>query len=444
MQRLGRWGLLKLVAAIICIAGLSWFALDYFIPAPPSKFTMVTSFPGGHYVDLGNRYREILARSHIDLELRSTEGAVENLKLLNDPKSGIQVGIMQGGIATGKQAPDLLSLGRIDYQIFWLFYPETEKFDDVTQFKGKRIAQGPPGSGTRAVTEKILNVSGVNSENTTLLNIPVQDAVNALNDGRIDALFITFAEDSPILLSLLKNPHVRTLSFTDAEALTRIFPFLVRLVLPRGTIDYARKIPAADVTLIATTNVILVRKEIHPALIDLLAQTILEAHSAPGLFQKVGDFPTQTDPEFPVSQEARDFYKNGPSFLNRYLPFWMTNYVQRIIAVLVTVIAVVFPIFNYAPRLFLWSVHERMSKLYRRLRAIEKKLQAELHVPQLAALQDELENIDRAASILSVPARYSALLFSLKDHINLIRTRLAARLIEMRSHVTKVDQDVNA
>jgi hypothetical protein len=101
------------------------------------------------------------------------------------------------------------------------------------------------------------------------------------------------------------------MSFAESEALTRIFPYLVRLVLPRGAIDLARTIPPADISLVSTTNVVLVRKEIHPAIIDLLSQTILDAHGGPGLFQKTGDFPTQTDPEYPLSQGARDFYKSA-------------------------------------------------------------------------------------------------------------------------------------
>jgi NMT1-like family len=288
------------------------------------------------------------------------------------------------------------------------------------------------------VSEKILGIGGVNYENTTLLTLAAQDAVNALNDGNIDAVFLSFAPDSPILPSLLKNPNVRALSFTGAEALTRIFPFLVRLVLPRGVIDYENKIPVADVIIIATTNVVLVRQGIHPALIDLLAQTIMEAHNESGLFQKVGDFPTQTDPEFPIAQSARDFYKNGPSFLDRYLPFWMTNYAQRIIAVLVAVIAIILPLFNYMPRLYRWLVRERVLKLYRRLRIVDKGLQTELTASQVIGFQDELENIDRAASLLGIPTRFSDLLFSLKVHINLTRTRLAARLVEVRSQTAKV------
>jgi hypothetical protein len=183
--------------------------------------------------------------------------------------------------------------------------------------------------------------------------------------------------------------------------------------------------------------VVLVRKEIHPALIDLLAQTIMEAHNEPGLFQQVGDFPTQTDPEFPVAQSARDYYKSGPAFLNRYLPFWMTSYAQRTITVLVAVVAVILPIFNYLPRLYRWLVRERILRLYRRLRIVERGLQMELTVSEIAALQDELEKIERTATILGVPTRFSDLFFSLKIHINLMRTRLASRLAEARSQTPK-------
>jgi TRAP-type uncharacterized transport system substrate-binding protein len=420
-----RWQLLKTLSTILCIAGLAWLALAYLIPAPPSKITIATSIANDHYQVLGTRYQGILANSDIEVELRLTDGAKENLRLLNDPASGIQIGFMQGGVSNGKLAPDLLSLGRIDYQVFWLFYPTGETLTELTQLKGKRIALGLADSGDRAVCEKILAAAGINYDNTTLLYFAPEDAAQALDDGTIDALFFNLSPDSPILSTLLRGPQYRLMSFTESEALTRIFPYLVRLVLPRGAIDLARAIPAADIHLVSTTNVVLVRKEIHPAIVDLLSQAILEAHGGPGLFQKTGDFPTQTDPEYPIAQGARDFYKSGPSYLNRYLPFWMTNYVQRILAVLLAVVAIVLPVFNYAPKLYLWFVRERVRRLYRRLRVVDRALLTELSTPQVQALQGELENITRAATI--VPMRNSELFFDLRNHIDRTRTNLTSR-----------------
>jgi TRAP-type uncharacterized transport system substrate-binding protein len=420
-----RWLLLKTLSAILTIAGLVWLGLADLIPAPPSKITIATSQAGDHYQVLGTRYQGILAGSDIEVELRLTDGAKENLRLLDDANSGIQIGFMQGGVSHGKLAPDLLSLGRIDYQIFWLFYPTGETLTDLAQLKGKRIAMGPVDSGDRAVCEKILAAAGINYDNTTLLYFAPQDAAKALDDGAVDAVFLNLSPNSPILDSLLRGPQYRLMSFAESEALTRIFPYLVRLVLPRGAIDLARTIPPADISLVSTTNVVLVRKEIHPAIIDLLSQTILEAHGGPGLFQKTGDFPTQTDPEYPFSQGARDFYKSGPSYLNRYLPFWMTNYVQRVIAVLVAVVAIVLPVFNYAPKLYLWFVRQRVRRLYRRLRLVDKALLAQPTTSQVQTLQGELENITRAATI--VPMRNSELFFDLRNHIDRTRANLTVR-----------------
>ena len=425
MLGFNRWHLLRMVAAILCAAGFAWLALVYLIPAPPAKITVATSLQGDHYQVLGTRYQGILSGSSVELLLRPTEGAKENLRLLNDPSSGVQAAFMQGGLSNSRLSPDLLSLGRIDYQIFWLFYPKGETITDLTQLKGKRIALGPTDSGDRAVCEKILAAAGVNYDNTTLLYVPSKDAAKALDDGTVDAVFLNLPIDSPILQSLLASPQYRLMSFSEAEALTRIFPYLVRLLLPRGAIDLDRKIPATDIDLVSTTNVVLVRKDVHPTVIDVLARAIVEAHSRPGLFQKVGDFPTQTDPEFTIAQSARDFYKNGPSVLNQYLPFWMTSYAQRVLAVLVAAIAIVLPLFNYTPKLYLWFIRERVRRLYRRLRLVDKELMMELSPSAAQAVQIEIDSIARAAAV--VPMRNSELFFGLITHIDRTRTQLGQR-----------------
>ena len=429
-----RWHVFKMLAAILCVAGLTWLGMAYLIPAPPSQITIATSPQGEHYHILGTRYQGILSGTDIKVDLRLTDGAKENLRLLNDANSGIQIGFMQGGISNSRLAPDLISLGRLDHQIFWLFYPTGETITDLTQLKGKRIGLGAEGSGDRTVCEKILAVAGITYDNSTLVTVPSEHVINNLDSGGIDAVFRTFSPNSPILHTLLRGPQYRLMNFSEAEALTRIFPYLVRLVLPRGAIDLQKKLPIADTTLVATTNVLMVRKEVHPAIVDLLAIAISQAHSSPGLFHKVGEFPTETDPEYPMSQGARDFYKNGPTFLNWYLPFWMTNYAQQVIAVLVAVIAIVVPVFNYVPKLFLWFIHDRIRRLYRRLRIVDNALLAGVGASEMKVLQAELESIVRAANI--VPMRSSELFFELKSHIDRTRGNFASA--ESRSRRAKV------
>ena len=348
----------------------------------------------------------------------------------------VSAAFVQGGISNRKQAPGLLSLGTINYQVFCVFYRATEALNDLTELKGKRIAVGPLGTAARVVSEKVLGISGISSENSTLLPFTGQAAANALNDDKADATVLGLSSDAPILQTLLRDSRVRLMSVTDAEALTRFFPFLVRLILPRGAIDYEKKIPASDIVLFATTNSIIVRNDLHPSHISLLAQALKETHNERGLFQQAGEFPTQTDPEFPMAEGAVDFYKNGPSFLSRYLPFWVVPHVLRLLALLLAGGAIIYPLFNFAPKLYRWFLQDRMRKLYRRLRIVEDASQTELTAPQVVSLQAELENIDRAARIL--PQRHSDLFFTLEHHIILTRSQLASRLVEVRSRIAKV------
>lgn len=155
-----------------------------------------------------------------------------------------------------------------------------------------------------------------------------------------------------------------------------------------------------------------------------------EVHGSAGVFQSAGEFPTQTDPEYPMAEEAVDYYRNGPSFLHRYLPFWTINYVKRLAAILIAAVAIVIPVFTYAPRLYAWLVNAKLLRLYRRLRLVNARLKGELTADQVTSLQDELDHIDRAANIL--PMRHSDMFFSLLMHIDMTRTRLAARLAALQ------------
>ena len=396
--------------------------MGYFIPTPPSTITIATGAKGGAFEFYADQYREILARSHITLNVRSTGGTGENLKLLQESDSGVQVAFVQGGVSNSGQVPNLESLGRVNYLVFFIFYRASETLTDLTQLKGKRIAIGPLASGTRVVAEKVLGISGVTSDNATFLPLAGRDAVDALDDGRADVLFLGNVIEAPVIQSLLRDPGVKLLSLPRAKALTRKFSFLYRLDMPRGVVDFARDIPDNDVALIATTYSVLVRDDIHPEIVELLARSLVEVHSEAGVFQQFGEFPAQSDPEYPMAESARDFYKNGPSFLQRYLPFWVASYVRRLLAILITVLAIAVPVFSYAPKIYLWFLRRQITQLYRDLRLLDSGVQPGTSVAELQNRRGELERIDRAAGVL--PMRHSDLFFELKTQIALTRARL--------------------
>jgi hypothetical protein len=429
---MGRWAsgiILRVFTAVLSVIAFVWLALWYLIPAPPSTIAILAGIKGGAFDHFAEEYKSILAARHVELNLRLIQSGDELLKLVEDPRSGLDAAFLFGGTSNGAHLPNFVSLGRINYAPVWIFYRGPAKLDRLTQLKGKRVNVAP---GFRPAIIKILEAHGVNSDNTPISTMAAPEGIRALKSGALDVDFLPPQDpDTPLVQSLIRDPNVQLMNLSQADSLTQLFPGLNRLVLRQGVIDLEKNIPATDVNLIATTNVVVVPKDLHPETIYLLAQTLQEVHSRAGLFQRAGEFPIPNDPEFPIAEEARDFYKNGPSFWQKYLPFWMISYAKRIAAILVTTIAIVIPIFSFTPRLYAWFLQKYSEKLYRRVRFVEASLQTDLTDRDVEVLQRELENVSRAAHIL--PMQHSSLFFDLIMHIDLTRTRLASRLVRPRS-----------
>ena len=422
-----RWQILKALS-VVGVIGVASLALIYFIPAPPSKVVMATAFKGASFEYYGRQYREIFARSHVELELRETAGAVENLKLLQDPNADVQIAFVTGGLSDAKHTPGVLSLGTVYDQPFWIFRPANAQIDQLSQLKGKRIAVGPEGSATRHTAEQVLGKGGVNSETASFLPFAGDAADKALKNGQVDAVWIIGVPEATAVQSFLRNPNVRPLSFPMSEAFTRIFPDLTRMTLPQGTIDIERVIPANDVQLIGTKSKVLVRSDLHPEIVQLLLQTMKEVHSGADLFHRGGEYPNGADSEYTVAPTAIDFYKNGPSFMQRHLPLWISIHVQRAIAVLVTGLAIGLPLLHFLPQTYNWMIRRRLFYWYAELRALESSFESITSHKQLLDKQAEIERIEHDLSKIHFPLTFSDQVYNLRHHIDLVRRKIASRL----------------
>lgn len=416
-----RWIYITLSSLVLGACGL---AVMWLFPSPPSRVPVGVGFKGGTYEIFFAQYKKALSQHGVDLEYRTTGGAVANQKLLDNPASGVPIGFVQGGIENSKDAPDLVSLGRVAYQPFYLFVRADQTIGDLSDLKGKRIAIGAAGNGSAVAAKKILAAAGVTAENSTFLPEFSAAAVNALTAGKADAMFEAFSNERVVRNALL-DPRIKLVSVRAAEALTRLFPFLSKVILPQGVADYERNIPSADVTMISTTVGVLVRKDLHPAIVTLLAQALQEAHGKAGLFEQPGEFPTHSDPEYPMAPAALDYYRNGPSFLNRYIPFWITNSAQRLVAVLIAVFGVILPIARYVPQLRDWSMRRRFQRWYSRLSELDAGLRDGMDATQLERTRAALDDMAEAVRSARLPPSFIAQTFSLRGHIEAVRRKAA-------------------
>jgi TRAP-type uncharacterized transport system substrate-binding protein len=415
--------------ALLLLVGAYWL-LD---PTPPRRLVMATGTERGAYSEFGALYAKILAREGIKVELRHTQGSVENLALLRDKNSGVDVAFLQGGVETPKDGDDsvnedLISLGSLFYEPVWLFYREdsarrllkTPMLNSLSQLPGWRINGDTDGSGVRSMVHQLLEANAVDARGLTLLNQPTTPAVVSFLEGSIDAIVFVSAPESLMVQMLLRTPGVRLFDFAQAEAYSRRFAFLSPVTLPRGIVDLASDQPPQDVRLVAPTAMMVAREGTHPALLQLLVHAAAQIHGSAGWFRYKGDFPNTRNTSLPIAAEAARFYRDGVPWLQRYLPFWFANLIDRMWVVLISIVAVLIPLSRVVPPLYQFRVRSRVFRWYGQLRALEESLGKRPN----DELQHELDEIERRVGLVRVPLSYADELYALRSHIAMVRNRL--------------------
>ncbi len=418
-----QWFLLGLTILILLGGGL-WYALSAIQPPPQKEIVLSTGGEAGAYHAFGKRYQQILEKEGVRVRLVTSAGAIENLARLKDEKSGVTAALMQGGIGDGKDISGLLSAGRIFYEPVWVFYRSTETWQRLSQLRGAKIAVGAEGSGTRALTTEMLKLSRISPDNATFLPLGGQAAVDALFNGQVDAAMLTFAPEAPILQKLVRDPSVKLMSLEQADAMTRMLPYLAKVTLPRGVFDLETNLPPADINLVAPVASLVVRSDLHPSLVMVLAQALSETHSTATLLQRVGEFPIASDPTFPMSDDATRYYKAGQPFLRRYLPFWLANFAERMLVILLPLATIAVPLVKGAPALYRWRVRQRLHYWYGRLKRLEGKIVRGENREVSRAHRMELDVIDGAVRHLNVPKAFAEHYYNLRSHVDLVRNKL--------------------
>lgn len=412
-----------LVTAAV-VAVVAWLAMHLFVPGLPRTVVMSTGPAESAYAEYGARYREFFAHEGIELRLSPSAGAAENLARLRDPSSGVSIGFVQGGIADAQQAPDLVALGTISYEPLWFFYRDVELDRDLEGLRGKRISVGAEGSGARVLVTELLARNGIDRDFAEWLSYTPREAETKLLAGEIQAMFMVASWDSAIARRLVVADDVKLASFPRADAYVALYPFLDELVLPAGVGDLAKNRPAEDTVLLAPKASLVVRGDLHPAIQYLLLDAATRIHGGPSIFQKAGQFPAAESVDLPLSDNARQFYKTGRPFLQRYLPVALAVLAGQLLILLLSLAGVLYPLLRLLPGLFGWFMRHRVFRLYGELKALEIELEhpaLRADAQQIAARLDRLEERVRK---LAVPASFAHMLYTLRVHIRLVRERV--------------------
>jgi len=422
-----------LLIALLLLVG-AYHLLD---PAPPKRVVLATGPEQSDYAEFGKRYAAELQRYGIEVVLRPTQGSSENRRLLRDAAQTVDLGFVRGGSSRATRAADedesgvpLVSLGSLYLEPVWLFYRSDAlkrlnhgtPLTQLSGLRGWRVNVGARGSGVTGLFDKLLQANGMERDKLETSRMAQTPAVVALLAGDIDALVFAAAPESMMVQMLLQTPGMQLFEFAQAAAYERRLPFLDAVVLPRGVADLARDLPAHDVPLVAATTTLVARESTHPALLQLFVQAAHNIHGSTGWLAQSGQYPSTQNTELPLAKEAERYYRNGPPLLQRYLPFWLANLIDRMWVVLVSIIAVLIPLSRVVPPLYAFRIRSRVFRWYRQLREIEDALRTKTARP--AALLDDLNKLEAKAQHVAVPLSYADELYALRTHIQLVRQHL--------------------
>jgi hypothetical protein len=414
------------VPVVLLVLAVSWAGIRLVRPAPPDTIRMLGGAEGSSYRTSAERYKTFIEKFGVKVQIITSRGALDNLQRLADPTAPVDVGFVQSGLTEGVDIGNLVSLGTVLAQPLMVYYRAPEPVTRLSQLAGKRLAIGPDGSGTRALALALLKGNGIEGTEAVFLTLGGEEAAAALTAGTVDAAFLMGDSATPqVMRKLREAPGVAMMNFQQAAGYVRRFRFLTRLVLPEGAMDLGRNLPPATYELVGPTVELVARKDLHPALSDLLISAAREVHGPPGMFRDAGAYPNAQERDFPISDDAERYYKSGGQFLYKRLPFWVASLVDRLVVLIVPLLVLIVPASKLAPTIYRWRVGSRIYRWYGALMALERDMAGGGATPEMREqLHRRLDEIEDAVDEIKTPLSFADQVYVLRQHIHLVRQRL--------------------
>ena len=415
-----------LIAFLFCVAGI----ITYLQPFHDTQINIGSSYQGSDWFQMAELSASSLSQKGLDSQVIVTNGAVDNVNRLIDPNDPINATYTYGFALNDAQRSEILSLGSVVYEPIWVFYrtKQVKSIENLHELVNYRVGLGPVGSGSYAIAKRLLEIYDINiDEQQNFISEPFQQAEQRFLKGDTNVLIMVATVMDPIVRNLLQTPGIGILDFKNADAFEKRFNSFQSVRLPAGSIRIYPQIPAKDISLIATTTSVVVKKDMHPDLQLALLMTIREMNRSSEhlFFAKRDQFPAYLDPAVPLSPVAAKFYDYGPPHTMRYLPFWIAGFVDRAWLLLLGLVAIFYPLskLNLHVRQLRFVVHER--PLYEVLLDIDKQVSTQnLSDEEKAAILKRLDAINRHAIAHGVPIGDEPHYFDLVKAIDLIKRKL--------------------
>ena len=359
---------------------------------------------GGFFHTSAETIKNKLKEKNINAIVINREDTLKIINDVNDPKSRVDIGFIAQDLNEIKYK-NVTSLGSIILEPLFVFHRKDILAKSPADFKGLRVAVSPVNSGTRVVTEQILEIYGVNELNTKFYTYTLSESANALKEGSIDVAFFLQPANNKIISELGKNPKLKVMSLNQAVALTRKFNYLYSATIYAGGFDLKNNLPEEDVKVIATPVTIVAKNNLPQSVVSAISLILKEEFRNPNIVSDTGTFPTMDyEKNIFINHKADEIFRipfGSEPFLYRYLPFNIARVIDGIAVELGYLVTLyIFCYYLGFPKIVeLWQKNELNSKLNLLTKIRDKSISRKLTSNELRQLKKIDEYFNKSTMI---------------------------------------------
>lgn len=248
----------------------------------PKFLSMLTGGTGGTYYPLGGAIAKIVSdETGIKTDALSSNASADNIIALNEGEA--EIAFTQTDVAAyaidginnfkDKKIEGIQALGSLYPETVQIITTEKSGIKTVNDLKGKKVSVGAPGSGTYVSAEQILEVYGLNIKDIRAQHLDFGESVGGIQDGNIDAAFITAGTPTGAVEQLTATAKVNVLPIDGEEAKKLIdkYPFYGVDTIKEGTYGLAN-----DVDSVAVLAMLVVQKDLPEDAVYNITKAIYE------------------------------------------------------------------------------------------------------------------------------------------------------------------------
>ena len=415
------------IPVILLVIASFYLAFQFINPSPKRVITIATGSIHGQYYQTAIKYKELLDKVDVKVNIITSSGSLENIKLLNEKK--VDIAFIQNGTIKPNTTKSIEALASVYYEPLWLFYKkDLNDIQYIQDLKSKKISLGLEHSGTKDLSSEVLAINGINKDNAQLEYFNAKESKDKLLKDELDALFLVTSANSKIIKELLENKDIAVFSFKRAIAYSKKFHYLEPINLYEGTVDIYNNMPSRDIKLLSTTATLVVNKDFSDELIRIFLKKVKDVHKRKSLFEAENQFPNINNIEIDMNEEAFRYFTYGDTFLEKVFPYWIASNLDRLKILLIPLLTLMIPLFKGVFPLYRWSIRSKIYRWYDEVQDLDLSLEG-LSKEELIEKLKELEKLKQEIKEeTKVPLSYMGEYYDLIMHLELIISKVNIKI----------------